>query len=175
MSIEPSPLLEVEPASSSEHFEQRSGKASRLAHSRTTVAIGSPRLETKQRESHRRELSPALREKIKELIQLAREQGYLTREDVHETLSGEDHALEDLDEVYRRLRSLEIEVSEVPTNRVKERVKDEEEQEETVEALDDPVRMYLKEMGQVKLLTREQEVEISKRIEEAELEIKDII
>src|SRR4029078_10259342 len=51
----------------------------------------------------------------------------------------------------------------------------EDETEEVVEALDDPVRMYLKEMGQVKLLSREQEVEISKRIEEAELEIKEII
>ena len=37
-----------------------------------------------------------------------------------------------------------------------------------LDILDDPVRMYLKQMGQVPLLTREQEVEISKRIEEAE-------
>src|SRR6185503_3060035 len=41
--------------------------------------------------------------------------------------------------------------------------------------LDDPVRMYLKQMGQVPLLTREQEVEISKRIEDAENEVKKII
>ena len=37
-----------------------------------------------------------------------------------------------------------------------------------VDILDDPVRMYLKQMGQVPLLTRDQEVQISKRIEEAE-------
>ena len=49
---------------------------------------------------------------------------------------------------------------------------EEDEEEDKVDAkldiLDDPVRMYLKQMGQVPLLTREQEVEISKRIEDAE-------
>src|SRR5438132_14246319 len=67
-----------------------------------------------------------------------------------------------------------IEASEV--DRYKDGKKDveeeEEEEEEKREAkldiLDDPVRMYLKQMGQVALLTREQEVESSKRIEEAE-------
>src|SRR3982751_4946109 len=63
-----------------------------------------------------------------------------------------------------------IEASEV--DRFKDGKKDEEEEEEKPETkldiLDDPVRMYLKQMGQVPLLTREQEVEISKRIEEAE-------
>src|SRR4029450_13662954 len=48
---------------------------------------------------------------------------------------------------------------------------EDEEEEKTgpkLDILDDPVRMYLKQMGQVPLLTREREVEISKRIEEAE-------
>ena len=40
---------------------------------------------------------------------------------------------------------------------------------------DDPVRMYLKEMGSVPLLTREEEVEISKRIEKAQIQIERII
>ncbi len=125
-------------------------------------------------EAGRRELGLILREKVKELIQLAHEQGYLTREDLHEVLSIEEHSQEDLDEVHRRLRSLEIEVLEAAPNRVKAAAKDEEETE-GVEALDDPVRMYLKEMGQVKLLSREQEIEISKRIEEADLQVKEII
>src|SRR5262249_53684952 len=54
---------------------------------------------------------------------------------------------------------------------------DEEEEEEgrtatKVDILDDPVRMYLKQMGQVPLLTRDQEVQISKRIEEAEVMVQ---
>ena len=44
----------------------------------------------------------------------------------------------------------------------------EEKADSKLDILDDPVRMYLKQMGQVPLLTREQEVEISKRIEDAE-------
>src|SRR5205823_12713715 len=49
-----------------------------------------------------------------------------------------------------------------------EEEEEEEKHESRFEILDDPVRMYLKQMGQVPLLTREQEVQISKRIEEAE-------
>jgi RNA polymerase primary sigma factor len=51
----------------------------------------------------------------------------------------------------------------------------EEEDTTRLDILDDPVRMYLKQMGQVALLTREQEVEISKRIEAAENEVRKII
>ncbi len=173
MSIEPSPLLEIEPVRSPAALVEPEGP-SRFASTRSSAS--GPRFEPNGKESHRkRELSPILRERVKELVQLSKEQGYLTREDVHEALSSDDCTAEDFEEVARRLRSLDIEVAEAPANRIKARVKDEEEAEEVVEALDDPVRMYLKEMGQVKLLSREQEVEISKRIEEAELEIKDIL
>ena len=58
---------------------------------------------------------------------------------------------------------------------IKQPEPDEEEEKVRLDILDDPVRMYLKQMGQVPLLTREQEVEISKRIEEAENEIKLIV
>ena len=49
---------------------------------------------------------------------------------------------------------------------------EEETKDQKLDILDDPVRMYLKQMGQVPLLTREQEVEISKRIEDAEIEFR---
>jgi RNA polymerase primary sigma factor len=74
-----------------------------------------------------------------------------------------------------RLRRMEIDIIEASeVDRYKDGKKDVEEEEEEekpeikLDILDDPVRMYLKQMGQVPLLTREQEVEISKRIEEAE-------
>jgi RNA polymerase primary sigma factor len=60
-------------------------------------------------------------------------------------------------------------------DRVKQPEPDEEEEKGRMDILDDPVRMYLKQMGEVALLTREQEVEISKRIEAAENEVKRII
>ena len=49
---------------------------------------------------------------------------------------------------------------------------EEEDEDSRLEILDDPVRMYMNQMGKVPLLTREQEVEICKRIEDAEVEMK---
>src|SRR5437016_3593516 len=113
-------------------------------------------------------------EKIKELIRLAHEQGYLTYGDINDALPEALITPEDLDEIYVKLRSLEIEiVDQAEVDRVKQ--VEEEEEKTRLDILDDPVRMYLKQMGQVPLLTREQEVEISKRIEAAENEVKRIM
>jgi RNA polymerase primary sigma factor len=114
--------------------------------------------------------------RIRELIKLAKEQGYLTFDDLNEALPEGITDADELDIILTRLRRLEIDIIEASeVDRYKDGKKDaeeEEEEEERTEAkldiLDDPVRMYLKQMGQVPLLTREQEVEISKRIEEAE-------
>ena len=57
-------------------------------------------------------------------------------------------------------------------DRIKQPEPEDEDEKVRLDILDDPVRMYLKQMGQVPLLTREQEVEISKRIEAAENEFK---
>ncbi len=116
--------------------------------------------------------------RIRELIKLAKEQGYLTFDDLNEALPDSVTNADDLDAILVRLRKMEIDIIEASeVDRFKDGKKDaEEEEEEKPEAkldiLDDPVRMYLKQMGQVPLLTREQEVEISKRIEEAELMVQ---
>jgi RNA polymerase primary sigma factor len=115
--------------------------------------------------------------RIRELIKLAKEQGYLTFDDLNEALPEGITDADELDLILTRLRRLEIDIieaSEVDRYRDGKKDVDEEEEEEDgraatkVDILDDPVRMYLKQMGQVPLLTRDQEVEISKRIEEAE-------
>src|SRR5262249_35936346 len=118
-----------------------------------------------------------LTEKIKELVRLAQEQGYLTYGDINDALPDNVVSSEDLDEVYIKLRNLEVEiVDQAEVDRVKQPEPEEEvEDKSRLDILDDPVRMYLKQMGQVPLLTREQEVEISKRIEDAENEVKRII
>ena len=111
-------------------------------------------------------------EKIKELLRLAQEQGYLTYADINGALPHTLFAPEQLDEVYNKLRNLEVEiVDQAEVDRVKQPEPEEEEEKGRLDILDDPVRMYLKQMGQVALLTREQEVEISKRIENAENEV----
>ncbi|HEU5124617.1 MAG TPA: RNA polymerase sigma factor RpoD [Verrucomicrobiae bacterium] len=115
-------------------------------------------------------------EKIKELVRLAQEQGYLTYGDVTEIMPESLVSAEELDDVYNKLRNLEVEiVDQAEVDRVKQPEPDEEEDKSRLDILDDPVRMYLKQMGQVPLLTREQEVEISKRIEEAENEAKQVL
>jgi RNA polymerase primary sigma factor len=113
--------------------------------------------------------------KIKEFIHLAKEQGHLTFDDINEALPEALSTPEALDEIFAKLRELEIEIvdhAEVDT--AKEPEEDEVEARH-LDALDDPVRMYLKQMGLVPLLTREQEVEISKRIEAAENELRAVI
>ena len=115
-------------------------------------------------------------EKVKELVRLAQEQGYLTYSDINEALPEALVTPEELDEIYIKLRNLEVEiVDQAEVDRVKQPEPEEEDEKTRLDILDDPVRMYLKQMGQVPLLTREQEVEISKRIESAENEVKRII
>ena len=118
-----------------------------------------------------------LKEKIKELVHLAQNQGHLTMSDVNEALPKELVSPEKLDEVFAKLKSLEVEIVEQLDSAPRQKpVESASEAEKSrLDILDDPVRMYLKQMGQVPLLTREQEVEISKRIEAAELEVKRIL
>lgn len=117
-------------------------------------------------------------EKIKELVRLAKEQGYLTYNDVNESIPDSINTPEAIDEIYHRLHQLEVrvvdqaEVDQAELARAKPPEAEEPEDRSRLDILDDPVRMYLKQMGQVPLLTREEEVEISKRIEEAENEIR---
>jgi RNA polymerase primary sigma factor len=115
-------------------------------------------------------------EKVKELVRLAQEQGYLTYGDINDALPDVVVSSEEMDDLYSKLRNLEVEiVDQAEVDRVKQPEPEEEEDKVRLDILDDPVRMYLKQMGQVPLLTREQEVEISKRIEDAENEVKLLI
>ena len=123
--------------------------------------------------------APEMAEKLRELIKLAKEQGYLTFDDLNEALPESVNEPDEMEAVFTRLRALEIDIidaSQVDSYKDGKKDSDEDEEEDKSDAkldiLDDPVRMYLKQMGQVPLLTREQEVEISKRIEEAELNVQ---
>jgi len=117
-----------------------------------------------------------LTQKVKDLLRLAREQGHLTYDDLNDALPDDLATPADLDQVLTKLRTLEIEVidaAEVERGRQPEA--DEEEEGARYDILDDPVRMYLRQMGKSRLLTREQEVEICKRIEAAEEESRRIV
>jgi RNA polymerase primary sigma factor len=114
--------------------------------------------------------------RVKELVRLSQEQGYLTYTDINDALPAAVVRPEDLDEIYTQLRNLEVEiVDQAEVDRIKQPEPEEEDEKARLDILDDPVRMYLKQMGQVPLLTREQEVEISKRIEAAETRLRQLV
>jgi RNA polymerase primary sigma factor len=117
-----------------------------------------------------------LTETIKTLLHLAQEHGYVTYDDINDVLP-DGLSPEDLDELFTKLRSLDVEIiDQAEAERTAPKQAEPEEDEDArLEILDDPVRMYMNQMGKVPLLTREQEVEICKRIEDAELEMKRIV
>ncbi len=132
-----------------------------------------------KKDNKRRIDTPEIQEKIRELIKLAKEQEYLTYDDINEVLPNDLVDPDDVEAIMERLRNMEfdiIDASEVDRYKDKKRDEGDGDEEDSkadqkLDILDDPVRMYLKQMGQVPLLTREQEVEISKRIEDAEIEV----
>ncbi|HLV01201.1 MAG TPA: RNA polymerase sigma factor RpoD [Acidobacteriota bacterium] len=112
---------------------------------------------------------------VKDLINLGKEKGYLLYDEVNDVLPDDIESSEDLDNIFYLFGDAGIEVidSEDEFGHIKKKAKtknlsEEEAESSTSEELDktnDPVRMYLREMGTVPLLTREGEVEIAKRIE----------
>ena len=120
-------------------------------------------------------------DQVGKLITLGKEKGYLLYDEVNDLLPSDVHSAEDLDDLLSMFDHAGIEVLESPRAKSDELLeKGDEETGEDVEldltpgALDktnDPVRMYLREMGTVPLLTREGEVEIAKRIERGQLKV----
>ena len=122
-----------------------------------------------------------LTETIKTLLHLSQEHGYITYDDINDILP-DNLSPEDLDALLTKLRSLDVEIvmDQAEAERSERTKQPDQAQEEVdedarLEILDDPVRMYMNQMGKVPLLTREQEVEICKKIEDAEVEMKRIV
>lgn len=123
---------------------------------------------------------PQFQQKVEELVAIAKEQGFLTYEEINEVLPMNFDSAEQIDQVLIFLSGMDIQIlNQTEVERQKERKKEAKELEGLPKRLegssDDPVRMYLKEMGSVPLLSREEEVEISKRIEKAQNQIEKII
>ena len=115
--------------------------------------------------------------KVKELSSRGSEQGFITFDDINDILPPE---LIDPDLILRFQMVLTqmgfqiIDAQDIEKHKAQAEQEERTRQNQQGDVLDDPVRMYLKQMGQVPLLTREQEVEISKRIEEAELRAREL-
>ena len=109
-------------------------------------------------------------ERIRLLIRKAREQGFLTYKDINDQLPETVDSPSEIENVITILENLDIDIIDSKeVEKYKQRLEESTEEEvrnAQSDILDDPVRMYLKQMGQVPLLTREEEVAISKRIED---------
>ena len=119
---------------------------------------------------------------FKKLLSKAKEQNHLTPEQINEAIPVDIVLPEIIDEILLKIKELNIEIEMAPEAEVDEGIKldgteiieealSKEEREELRSASADPVKLYLKRMGSVALLTREGEVNISKEIEEGEREI----
>lgn len=130
--------------------------------------------------NYKSSFAPQHQEKINELVTLSKEQGYITYEEINEILPINFDSADEIDHVLIYLSGMDIQIlNQSEVEKQKEKKKEAKELETLPKRMegtpDDPVRMYLKEMGSVPLLTREQEVEISKRIEKAQVQIGRII
>jgi RNA polymerase primary sigma factor len=134
-------------------------------------------------------LSPQIAQKkemkeVKKLIDLGKEKGYLTYDEVNDMLPADVVSPDQIDDVMSLFGEMDIEVIDsnqrVTLGGQGEDLSEEEEEEKEIEVevdgdvtgkTGDPVRMYLREMGTVSLLSREGEVEIAKKIEQGEKQV----
>ena len=120
---------------------------------------------------------------VRKLITLWKEKGYLDYDEINDHLPADVVAPEQLDDIFVLLDKMDIEITDkyktVETDRTeltlkgkpKPKIAKEIVKSEDIGKTDDPVRMYLREMGTVPLLTREGEIEIAKRIEKGRTEV----
>lgn len=116
-----------------------------------------------------------LERSIEQLIDLGKKKGYLTYDEINHFLSEDIVSAEELDAILERLDNSNISVLE--TREVEDWEKEREKKEVHTVSLpvDDPVKMYLKQMGQIPLLSREEEVRLAKEIESREEVLRDEI
>ena len=126
-------------------------------------------------------------DKVTQLVDMGKEKGFLTYEEVNNRLSSDIFSPEQIDDLLTMLGKMDIKVVDgiqkvkIPKRKLQElpeKVEAEEEEESAkvpFERFNDPARIYMREMGSLSLLNREEEVEIAKRIEEGEKEILEVV
>ena len=132
------------------------------------------------------EFSSVEKKLIKELVSDGREKGFVTIDEINESLGDETPSPEQLEKIFNIFAEMDIEV--IDSEKKMDIVSDQtdsatELDNETGElnldpgidnSTDDPVRMYLREMGSIQLLSRDGEVEVAKRIEKGNADLIDI-
>ena len=120
-----------------------------------------------------------MNEKVRELDSLSKQQGFVTIEDINRIIPATGSSHEAFDSIINILDNLDVKIldnDEVEAYKLRLSAEEEDAlRMAQVDILDDPVRMYLRQMGQVPLLSRDQEIQISRSIEEAESRAQDAL
>jgi RNA polymerase primary sigma factor len=120
------------------------------------------------------------RPEVKVLLQKGKEQGFVTMDEINDALD-DNVSLDQIDEVFDLFSKSNVEIvdkkqgAQAKASGTLAKLKKLDDDDESMGKSSDPVRMYLRKMGSVPLLTREGEVEIAKRIEEGEKEVLGIV
>jgi len=123
---------------------------------------------------------------LSELIALGKEKGHLTFEEVNNILPVNIVSSEEIDDILSILGDENIKLVDTEEDMTKEAVAEEAQEEKKEESpaaegvsrlvqIDDPVKMYLRQMGQISLLTRKEEIEIAGKIKDAEAKVRDAV
>jgi RNA polymerase primary sigma factor len=122
-------------------------------------------------------------DQVKQLIDIGKEKGFLTYDEVNDVLPPEMVSPDQIDELMNMFGEMDIEIVDsgqgvrVPgkTGKAAAREESTSDDKDLYGRMNDPVRMYLKEMGSVSLLSRDEEVRIAQRIEGGEAEVLDVV
>ncbi len=131
-------------------------------------------------------LSPTEEKLVRELVLDGREKGFVTLDEINENLGNETPSTEQLEKIFNIFAEMDIEV--IDSEKKMDIIADQTDSGPELDfeandlnldpgidnSTDDPVRMYLREMGSIKLLTRDGEVEVAKKIESGNTELIDI-
>ena len=131
-------------------------------------------------------LSPLEEKLVKELVSEGREKGFITIDEINENLGDESPSPEQLERIFDIFSEMDIEI--IDSDKKIDTVQDNIDPNPEIDfvnndldldpgvdnSTDDPVRMYLREMGSIQLLTRDGEVEVAKKIESGNLELIEI-